>query len=191
MHQAKNKNTKPNFVSKYSQTYRLELKTSVKQTQTSNDEMYTKFQRELSKITNHKTETERLLNISKTDVEKQSYENENLKQRNIELDTMNKNLIVINTQIKSLNETLQSHMERLKTEIYELQKSQSSQIDRTNTELFEKNQYLMKSIKKIEDDKNTVLAEYKELLDNERKQFLEKNKSMQLKLKDLQAIVDE
>lgn len=97
----------------------------------------------------------------------------------------------INIQKDDLIKNLQETIQTLKNDIADVKSTHIKQINRIRETADVENKMVTDTLKKIEVDKNNVIAEYKELLDKEREEYSKTVKGLQGKARELQMKLDQ
>ncbi|CAG4992577.1 unnamed protein product [Parnassius apollo] len=113
-----------------------------------------------------------------------------LKEEKNALEEKSQSLTQNNFKLKKLNEHSNKTIELLQIELDEVKRDHAEQFNKIKKELNEENQSLLLNMKQIENDKNNIIADYKQLLENERNQSYTTAKELQSKLTTLQADLD-
>ncbi|KAH9635475.1 hypothetical protein HF086_015475 [Spodoptera exigua] len=135
------------------------------------------------------------------DTSKQLYEAMSLThKRTEEILALNNEKVTYETKLQSLkessnqkdivNDKLQSTVNDLKNQIIDLQKKLSAEANQKRENANEENKSLLLALKQLEDDKNSIIVEYKGLLNNERDEYAKSVKDLQLKIVELQSNLD-
>lgn len=110
-----------------------------------------------------------------------------LNARIIEMETKYENLESVNRRKDDLNLKLQNSLADLNTE---LQNVHSNEKKVLSSSLNEENNRLIHAIKKLESDKNMVIEEYRQMLQNERDEYANNMKNAQKKILELQSQIN-
>ncbi|CAG9560009.1 unnamed protein product [Danaus chrysippus] len=97
----------------------------------------------------------------------------------------------INIQKDELIKNLQETIQTLKKDIVHIKSAHIKQINKIKDTADVENKMVTDTLKKIETDKNNVIAEYKELLQKERDEYSKTIKQLQGKARDLQMKLDQ
>nr|XP_032513040.1 centrosomal protein of 290 kDa [Danaus plexippus plexippus] len=97
----------------------------------------------------------------------------------------------INIQKDDLIKNLQETIQTLKNDIADVKSTHIKQINRIRETADVENKMVTDTLKKIEVDKNNVIAEYKDLLDKEREEYSKTVKGLQGKARELQMKLDQ
>ncbi|XP_041970720.1 centrosomal protein of 290 kDa [Aricia agestis] len=144
----------------------------------------------LNNITSENKQIEKHLLDCKNVCQQRLEEINLLKRQNIEFDSKVKLLNDSCKQKDKTNKDLQSIIQSLRKQLDDHNKKQLWQQQNTYVSTKD-NEILVESLKKIDADKNTILTEYKELLNSEKDNFRKSTKELQAKLIDLQAKIDQ
>lgn len=86
-----------------------------------------------------------------------------------------------------INKGLQKTVEDLRKQIDNYKHAEVNEKVKMKEMVNEENKTLLNALKKFESDKNAIVAEYKELLNNERNQYAKSTKELQMKILDLET----
>ncbi|PZC75983.1 hypothetical protein B5X24_HaOG205276 [Helicoverpa armigera] len=100
------------------------------------------------------------------------------------------NLKHSNNEKDALNEELRGIIGDLKKQLNDYQTKQISEIHQKRDSKNEENKSLLLAIKQLENDKNAIMVEYKELLNNEREEYAKSVKELHVKIMELQSKLD-
>lgn len=113
-----------------------------------------------------------------------------LKSENVTLESKIQSLNASNSKNDRINEELQHTVNDLTKQLSDFKMKQISEINQKRDNANEENKSLLLTLKQLENDKNTIMLEYKELLKNERDEYAKSIKEMQLKIMELQSKLD-
>ncbi|XP_063893324.1 centrosomal protein of 290 kDa [Helicoverpa armigera] len=100
------------------------------------------------------------------------------------------NLKHSNNEKDALNEELRGIIGDLKKQLNDYQTKQMTEIHQKRDSKNEENKSLLLAIKQLENDKNAIMVEYKELLNNEREEYAKSVKELHVKIMELQSKLD-
>lgn len=89
-----------------------------------------------------------------------------------------------------INEKLQYTVDNLTKQLNDIQMKQITETNQKKDTVNEENNTLLLALKQLENDKNAIMVEYKELLRNERDEYAKSVKEMQVKIMELQSTLD-
>ncbi|XP_045494209.1 centrosomal protein of 290 kDa [Colias croceus] len=179
------------------QTVAYNNKKEHKEVQLDEDERIKELKKELDMITEDNYKREKELREVMLSYKEQAHEitklnhlNNALNKDKIELQEKIQTLINTNMHKDKLYETLQTNNESLKRQLNEYKNNNISQA-RWQSEAKEENRSLILNMKQIENSKNKIIEEYKELINNERQEYGKLINDLQFKLRALQAQLDQ
>lgn len=146
-------------------------------------------------------EAERVINVLRKEFEKKNKELADsmklvqkrteeilvLNSEKINTESTIQNITDSNHQKDRMNKRLQNTVDDLKKQIDNYKHAQVTEKLKMNEMFNEENKTLLDALKKFESDKNAIVAEYKELLNNERNQYAKCTKELQMKILDLES----
>uniref|UniRef100_A0A2A4J904 Centrosomal protein of 290kDa coiled-coil region domain-containing protein n=2 Tax=Heliothis virescens TaxID=7102 RepID=A0A2A4J904_HELVI len=100
------------------------------------------------------------------------------------------NLKYSNSQKETVNEELRGIISDLKKQLNDFQTKQITEIHQKRDSKNEENKSLLLAMKQLENDKNAIMVEYKELLSNEREEYAKSVKELHVKIMELQSKLD-
>ncbi|XP_030041356.2 centrosomal protein of 290 kDa isoform X2 [Manduca sexta] len=199
-------NAQDNFVKKHSpqdpsnvetkvanvltQTTPLKVDTSNKHVQTDEDKAVNelKIYSNSLKIDNDKKVKE--LREAMTLARIRTEENLKLNSEKIGLESDIQTLQQSNIERDHSNEKLRITIEELRKQINDLKSTQFAEQSMVRDVMNEENKSLLLALKQLENDKNILAAEYKELLNKEREEYSKNVKTLQEKILELQTEID-
>lgn len=93
-------------------------------------------------------------------------------------------------QKDNLNEKLQYTIKDLSKQLNDYQMKQKTEPNQNKDSAIEENKTLLLTLKQLENDKNAIMVEYKELLSNEREEYAKSVKELQVKIMEMQSKLD-
>ncbi|KAJ8727672.1 hypothetical protein PYW07_001791 [Mythimna separata] len=94
------------------------------------------------------------------------------------------------SQKDTIIEKLRYTVDDLTKRLNDIQIKQITETNQKRDNINEENKTLLIALKQLENDKNTIMVEYKELLKNEREEYAKSVKEMQVKIMELQSKLD-
>ncbi|XP_069358179.1 centrosomal protein of 290 kDa-like isoform X2 [Maniola hyperantus] len=164
--------------------------TDVKLVQTEDDKKAVELNSHINKLLCDNRQKEKLLGEINIRCHQQAQDLLLLNTKNNELNNKLQSLFNTISEKEKTIENLEVIINSAKKEINYFKMKESAQTN-TNDTVNAENQVLLANLKKIENDKNDVIVEYKELLSKERQEYLKSIKNLQSKLLELQTVVDE
>ncbi|XP_045765968.1 centrosomal protein of 290 kDa-like [Maniola jurtina] len=164
--------------------------TDVKLIQTEDDRKTVELNSHINQLLSDNRQKEKLLEEINMKSHQQAQDILLLNTKNNQLNNKLQSLSNTIDEKEKTIENLEIIIDSAKKEINYFKTKESTQTN-TNESVHAENQALLANLKKIENDKNDVIVEYKELLKKERREYLKSTKNLQLKLLELQAVVDE
>lgn len=160
------------------------------------DQSIAVLKNQIATLKNDKKKQDQRLNDVLLTNKKQTQEISELK---INKDELNKDHVELEGKIKKLQEsgkhkdmlynTLQTTAESLKVQLSVLKSNEATRIHSDNLST-EENKSLLLTMRKVENDKNCIIEEYKKLLQNERDEFAKSVHEFQTKIAKLQGELD-
>lgn len=172
------------------QTLSIQKRNEFKITQTDQDQEHATLH---TKIVTLKTEREKIwkdLTDAQALIDHKANDVKILKSQKINLENTIANLIDSNNQKEILNERLRGTIDDLRKQNDDFRSIQISQRNKLRDAANEENKSLLLALKQLENDKNSIVSEYQELLQIERNEYSKAVKDLNTKIYELQSKLD-
>ncbi|KAF9414446.1 hypothetical protein HW555_007643 [Spodoptera exigua] len=155
-----------------------------------NNDVINKMRDQIESLTAEINETSKQLYEAMSLTHKRTEEILALNNEKVTYETKLQSLKESSNQKDIVNDKLQSTVNDLKNQIIDLQKKLNAEANQKRENANEENKSLLLALKQLEDDKNSIIVEYKGLLNNERDEYAKSVKDLQLKIVELQSNLD-
>lgn len=181
---------KPDVVNVFVQTTQacnLDAEKTYKTIETNEDKEFNKAERVINDLRKELEKKNIELADSMKLVQKRTQEMLALNSEKHNTESTIQNIKDSNRQKDRMNKRLQNTVDDLRTQIDIYKQGQVNEKLKMKEMFNEENKTLLDAMKKFESDKNAIVAEYKELLNNERNQYAKCTKELQMKILDLEG----
>lgn len=180
----------PEVISVLVQTSVVEKQNISKLIQTDEDQELNEMKRKISTLMKSLEKKNSDLNEAIKIAQQRSENIRILNTEKLKLDSSVQILQERDYQKEKLNENLRSSIQELKRQIEDYKNSHIMERTKNIDSAKEENKSLVIALKRLESDKNAIMAEYKELLNKEREEYSKAVKKINKKVTELQSQLD-
>lgn len=181
---------KPDVVNVFVQTiqdYSTDAQKTYKAIQTNEDKKFNEEERVINDLRKELDKKNKEIADAIKVIQKHSEEILVLNTEKINAESTIQNIRDAEHQKDRLTKRLHNTVDDLRKQIDYYKRDQVNEKLKIKEMVNEENKTLLSALKKIESDKNAIVTEYKELLNNERNQYAKCTKELQIKILDLES----